>query len=398
MPIELRHRRYYAYLDVPVDVRRKLNRRVFRQTLQTDSRSVAQRRSAPLIAQWKSEIARAREEPDHNDALYWRNALQNAKTPENRLLVETLLEEHVWEQGLDNSDPEARQFYGIAFGNQIATDEHLDEWIASLQVKQKTTKMRRSTIERLASKFPILQDISRKEVRRWVTELMDEVKPSTVQRMLTDCRTFWTYLQTIEVVPEDSAPFDRLGLKVKRSSWLPYTPEEAMRLLKAAEGDTQLSDLIRMAMYTGARREELCGLKKEHVHEDYFEIVDAKTTAGIRDVPIHNELAPTIERLIDDSTDDFVISGLKANKNGSRGDALGKKFSRLKRSLNFGDRYAFHSFRGTVITMLERAGVPEGTVQDIVGHERSTLTGSIYSGKSTLDMRRDALSKLVYPN
>ena len=82
MPIELRHRRYYAYLDVPVDVRRKLKRRVFRKTLQTDSRSVAQRRTAPLIAKWNSEIAQAREEPDHNDALYWRKALQRAKTPE----------------------------------------------------------------------------------------------------------------------------------------------------------------------------------------------------------------------------------------------------------------------------------------------------------------------------
>ena len=47
--------------------------------------------------------------------------------------------------------------------------------------------------------------------------------------------------------------------------------------------------------------------------------------------------------------------------------------------------------------MLERAGVPEGTVQDIVGHERSTLTGSTYSGKSTLDMKRAALAKLSYP-
>jgi hypothetical protein len=46
--------------------------------------------------------------------------------------------------------------------------------------------------------------------------------------------------------------------------------------------------------------------------------------------------------------------------------------------------------------MLERAGVPEGTVQDIVGHARSTLTGSIYSGKSTLEMKRDALAKLTY--
>ncbi len=47
--------------------------------------------------------------------------------------------------------------------------------------------------------------------------------------------------------------------------------------------------------------------------------------------------------------------------------------------------------------MLEHAGVPEGTVQDIVGHQRHTMTGSVYSGKSTLAMRRDALAKLSYP-
>jgi hypothetical protein len=47
--------------------------------------------------------------------------------------------------------------------------------------------------------------------------------------------------------------------------------------------------------------------------------------------------------------------------------------------------------------MLERAGVPESTAQDIVGHERSTLTGSTYSGKSTFEMRKAALAKLRYP-
>ena len=46
--------------------------------------------------------------------------------------------------------------------------------------------------------------------------------------------------------------------------------------------------------------------------------------------------------------------------------------------------------------MLERAGGSEGTVQDLVGHERSTLTGSTYSGKSTLEMKREALAKLAY--
>ena len=399
MPVELRHRTYFAYLDVPKDVRRGLRRRVFRQTLKTDSRSVAERRAAPLIAQWKSEIARMREEPNHNDAKFWRDALGRAKTPEDRMIIETNLETHVLMQGLDNTDPEAQRFYDEAFGTLIPTTEYLEEWLSSSQVKEKTVKMRRATIERLAEKFPMLNDISRKEVRRWVTELVAELKPATVQRMMSDCRTYWAYLATIEAVPEDSAPFDRLGLKVKRSSWLPYTSDEAVQLLKAAEGaegDAQLADAIRMAMYTGARREELCSLKIEHVKADRFEIIDAKTAAGVRVVPIHRELAQTMARLVDQSTDGYVLSGLKANANGDRGDAIGKRFTRLKKSCGFDDRHTFHSWRGTVITMLERAGVPESTVQDIVGHERSTLTGSTYSGKSTFEMRRDALDKLAY--
>ena len=396
MPIELRHRTYFAYLDVPKDVRDAIGRRVFRQTLQTDSRSVAERRAAPLIGQWKAEIARAREEPNHNDAKFWRDALRRAKTPEDRLIIETNLEAHILDQGHDNTDPEAQRFYGEAFGTLIPTTEYLEEWMSSIQVKDKTAKMRRSTIERLSNRFPMLNDVSRKEVRRWITELLASLEPATVQRLMSDCRTYWAYLATIEAVPEDSTPFDRLRLKVKRSSWLPYTPEEAVRFLKAAQGDAQLADTIRMAMYSGARREELCSLKVEHVKEDWLNIVDAKTEAGVRTIPIHGELSDTIHRLVKDSADGYVLSGLKPNANGDRGDAIGKRFSRLKRTLGFSHRHTFHSLRGTVITMLERAGVPEGTVQDIVGHERSTLAGSTYSGKSTLEMRREALDKLVY--
>ena len=67
-----------------------------------------------------------------------------------------------------------------------------------------------------------------------------------------------------------------------------------------------------------------------------------------------------------------------------------------RRAKGYTDRQVFHSIRATFITQLERAGVPEGTVQDLVGHQRSTLTGSTYSGKSTMAMRRDALAKLSY--
>jgi integrase len=417
VPIELRHRTYFAYLDVPKDVRVKLGRRVFRKTLGTDSRSVAKRRAANWIEKWKAEIEQARGSPTADDVQYWRDAsnrattdeermnvearmfrdaLRRATTDEEHVNVETSMESYMFTQGLDSTDPEAQRFYGQAFGSIIPTNEYLDEWIASLQVKNKTAEMRRATVERLAAKLPMLHDVTRKEVRRWVTELVAELKPTTVQRMMSDCRTYWAYLATIEVVSEESTPFDRLGLKVKNESWLPYAPEEAVGLLEAGQGDALLADVIRMAMYTGARREELCSLMVEHVKADRFEIVDAKTAAGIRTVPIHRQLSKPIKRLVKDSEDGYVLSGLKPNANGDRGDAIGKRFTRLKKSLNFSDRHVFHSLRGTVITMLERAEVPEGTVQDLVGHERSTLTGSTYSGKSTFEMRQKAINKLAY--
>ncbi len=324
MPIERRHRTYYAYLDVLKDVRAKLRRRVFRETLQTDSRSVADRRAAPKIAHWKSAIAKAREEPNHNDARYFRDALRRAKDDEQYATIMAEINLMAWDIGATNvenigdqpfGDPEARRFHAEATGALVPTSEHLDEWIGSLLVKDKTANMRRTTIGKLAAQFPMLNDISRKEVRRWVTELTAELKPSTVQRMMTDCRTYWNYLKTIEAVPEESAPFDRLGLKVKSSMRLPFEPGDMVKLLNGAvtREDSELSDLIRLAMYSGARRGELCSLKVEHVHGEYFEIVEAKTAAGVRQVPIHDALAPTMKRLVEASKDGFVPSGLRSD-------------------------------------------------------------------------------------
>lgn len=78
-------------------------------------------------------------------------------------------------------------------------------------------------------------------------------------------------------------------------------------------------------------------------------------------------------------------------------DIQSKAFRRLRVSLGYDDdRLVFHSIRATVITMLERAGVPEHITQDIVGHERATLTGQTYSMKSIMGARAEAIAKLAY--
>ncbi len=81
-----------------------------------------------------------------------------------------------------------------------------------------------------------------------------------------------------------------------------------------------------------------------------------------------------------------------------RVDIMSNAFRRLRVEQGYHDpRQVFHSIRATFVTMMERAGVPEHITQDIVGHERSTLTGSTYSGKSTMAQRAKEIAKLEYP-
>ncbi len=406
MPRHIEQRRlgWYAVLNVPTDVQKKIGKKRFRMSLKTRDKKAAERLAKPLIAVWEQQIALARDEKAaRSAAAVWRDTLRRATTDKERDFIKMMISDEADDIGFFNvdpgqapsSDPEARQFYAEAVGDRVPTTEYIDEWIASLQVKERAVAARRSTIMRLGQKFPILQDISRKDVRRWMTELMTDLKPATVQKIMSECRIYWAYLETIEAVPEDSAPFDRLGLKVKTTARLPWSPEELVKLHRAAEAKDQvLADLILLAMYSGARLGELVDLRVTDVDDDRFRIISSKTTAGIREVPIHQKAKQAMARLIDESKDGYVLSGITAKR---RAPTMSKAFQGLRKASGYSDeRQVFHSIRNTVITMLERAEVPEGTVQDIVGHERSTLTGSTYSGKSTFEMRRDALEKLAY--
>ena len=413
--LQKRRRRWYAVLEIPKPLRPRLGRPRFVQSLETDSRTVAERRVMPVVVAWKKEIATARNEPVDDDTAYWRRALHNAKTEEQRRAILERIDYAAWDIGAINvenigdppsSDPEARRFYASAAGQLVNFTEHLDEWLATSRATAKTKYMHRSDVKRFAREFQMVQDVSRPEVRRWITKLMngDGLTPKTVQRILSALRGYWRYLQSIEVAGEDHEPFSKLDVARQnkrispRSTRQPFEPGDVVKLLDAAieRGEENLADLIRLGMWTGCRIEELCALKVDQVKDDYFSVGDAKTKAGWRDVPIHSELQQTMARLVDQLKDCYVLSGLTVNKYGDRSNGIGKRFGKLKSAMGFGSQHVFHSLRKTVVTILENAGVPENVVADIVGHEKTTMTYGLYSGGLSLAVKREALAKLAY--
>ena len=436
--IERRRRKYYAKLTVPEDVRDVIGKLRFVQSLKTDSLAEAERRAAPLIAKWRSRIDRARAEKAgeadewETEAASWRDALLVAKDDDERSLILDLLRDHVESQIMTAKGGTATaediedlpgyqdgvEFYQVATQTRFRTLEHLEEYLtdASNTTTQKTKDLARGEIGRLAEMFPFVQDVTRREVQKWVSHLLSpdgqHLAANTVARMISASRGYWSYMRAIEVIPEDAPdPFSGLQIARRASNGRSkktspadqrraFEPKDVVKLHEAAQerGDGTLADLILLAMYTGCRIEELCSLTVDRVHKDYFEITDSKTAAGWRDVPIHSELVQPVARMVAESRDGYLLSGLDLNKYGDRSNAVGKRFGRLKTAQGFDRRYVFHSIRKTVVTMFENAGVPEGVVADIVGHEKTTMTYGLYSGGATLQVKATALSKLEYLN
>nr|WP_223229862.1 tyrosine-type recombinase/integrase [Pseudoalteromonas piscicida] len=166
------------------------------------------------------------------------------------------------------------------------------------------------------------------------------------------------------------------------------------------KGDKNLHALILLGAYTGARREELGRLRTENVKTKdgifYLEITDSKTVAGVRDVPIHPNIQPLIENLIETSSDGFLLPNEPVRANGERTDALGKRFGNLKAKLGFGAKHVFHSFRNTVITQLGNAGIQQYLINDIIGHEQTTMAFGVYAGDLSLAKRLEAVKTINY--
>ena len=80
--LQKRRLRWYAVLEIPKSLRPRFgNKPRFVQSLETDSRTVAERRVLPVVVAWKKEIATARNEPVDDDAAYFRRKMLATHRP-----------------------------------------------------------------------------------------------------------------------------------------------------------------------------------------------------------------------------------------------------------------------------------------------------------------------------
>lgn len=327
-------------------------------------------------------------------------------------------------------------------GQKYAAQAEIDRWINYQSGQEgwtpKTADMKRSDVVAFAEIHPYVESVTLPAVKEWIMGLRDAGNGAvTIKRKLIANRQYWKHLQSLDKAPAGASPFNRDDLDLPKKSSrddgdearAAWTADDVVKLHKAARdgylqtmrdgkpcnrqnGPNQtLADLIYLAAYTGGRIESLCSLMIEDIHFDatvkdeqgadhvvsYLKIRRDKSKAGRRDVPIHPALAPALRRLIGKRKSGYVLADLKPGKYGRRSHTIGNDFSDVKISLGFDSRYVFHSFRKTVSTLLQNAGVPEPTAANIVGHKIKTMTYGVYSAGASLPVKFAAIKKLRYP-
>lgn len=188
----------------------------------------------------------------------------------------------------------------------------------------------------------------------------------------------------------------RTGAPAKRARAL--TPEEQIKLIDALRADDEartadLPDLVEFLAGTGCRIGEACALAPSMIDLEHGVVEVAatltdygierrtKTSAGWRRIAVPASLVDMIRRRLDDPelhTVEVVFPsplGRVRNRSNTTGD-LRRAFDRA----GF-DWVTSHTFRRTVATRLDEAGLSARQVADHLGHARPSLTMDTYMGR-----------------
>lgn len=220
----------------------------------------------------------------------------------------------------------------------------------------------------------------------------------------------------------DVNPLEGLKAKVKKGSGRddrkPFSPDD-LRLLFATPIHTELEMLHPyhywlplMALYTGARLEELCQLYTSNIQRidgiDCICIDDGKPEQHLKNaeskrlIPIHKQLIDLglmkfVEARRGVVGDGLLFTGLKPI-NEKYGHSASKWFGRLKVKLGLESGKVFHSFRHTMTDALRATRSNDYEIKRILGHTTGSETHDRYGSNANVDNLNKVIQSVQQPD
>lgn len=419
--LEQRRQGWYAVQDVPRPLRPMIGKNRLIVSLQTRDLKVAQARRHDALAQFARQIAAARRpklgDPVAELGMHWRASLAEDDGYETRQAAAFEYHRIEHERGL----AAAQAFADISLGKATPLLYHIDSWLAEGGAKgplrPKTQGQYRSDIERLGDWLGAIQLPTTIEAvtpaisSRYVTqELIGKgVDWATGNRKISAGSSYWRWM--IKRAGLITNPWagqslskparSRVAARSKRS----FTDAEVSTLL-AGPADAELADAMRVAALTGARLEELYQLRVRDCSDEWFDIQESKTRAGVRRVPIHSSLAGVVaRRTAGKAPTAFLFDEPEALERHGRSSAISKRFGRYRQRVGVheqdeGRRHSkvdFHSWRRWFVTKARNAGIDRAVVAAVVGHETRNITDGVYSSGPSAELLRTCIEAVRLP-
>lgn len=436
--LEQRHRTYFAVVYVPKDVQPVIGKKKLSVTLRTSDFQAANIAKHAEVAKFKQRIADARkllklakETQDAGSAAWLKSAAEEyrlkyavadtaVRTAEVDEEFEETLDElraDLWSGKLQEGSPravdleaEAQRLKDLVSGKAIDLKDTVRDWLDEIKphYTAQTIAQHETAFARLYSFLGdrcLVRDVTRRRAGEFLTKdlVRSGLSGKTIKRYLSSYSMAWKWMISRGLLDDggDAVPVNpwagqRIAGAAKKSAVRhAWTPEELQKILTAdfpKKYRTVLHDLIRLALLTGARIEELCAIRAEDVVRTeqgiFLSIRKGKTEAATRLIPLHELGVPIVERRLQDG-DEFLFANLEpGGRDGKRSHHVSKAFGRYRRDAGITDDLKdFHALRTTFMEAMEGAGVPESTTKLIVGHKRESMTYGRYSKGIMVDLR-----------
>ena len=379
---------YMVRLRIPKDVKGYFKKSTFCQSLKTTDKRLAKRLAAPLVANWKDMIAKARGDDNSMKGLVIESLRREWEfaTDEQREAVEMYT--------LENHNPSE---YKTVTGSLRPLAPMIDSFIKSKEDEQLTKnviKQLESRLRYLNKTFENVQEINLESLRDWLGTL--EVGNQTKTKYAASVIAMLDY-HAVDTVALSKITFrtaKKAAAKVEKRR--ACTPKEFRELLGATKSQAQ-KDIMLIAAYTGMRVEEAASLRTENVDlsKGVLRVVDGKTAASNRSIPISNQIAGLLKSRMGE---EYVFPELKLSEaTGRRGNSVSVRFTQARKKLGLPNTIVFHSLRKMFITCLHEERVAVDVIKRLVGHADQDITTGLYSDAGLWPEMVSAIEKVAYP-
>ena len=242
--------------------------------------------------------------------------------------------------------------------------------------------------------------INNKIVGDYVTSIIQTNNPAsaTISNTVSNVGSFFRW--AVERGYIEYNPFSNVKLTKRNKgsqNRKPWSDENIMTFLKSelVGGNEFIATCV--ALYSGMRLDEICNIQKTVINDNCFKVLEGKTKASRRKIPIHPVLKPLVERLLDSKEEVYLIKGIKrGGYDNKRSWNFQKKLGRLRKKIGMPEGIVFHTLRNTFATQMENLDIPMNHISQLMGHEDSNMAMDLYSKGPKIELLAESIKKLTY--